>query len=150
RITAELNRRGHGVNRKKILRLMQEMKIEALYPKPRTTIRASGHKIYPYLLKDLTIDRPNQVWATDITYLKMPFGFAYLVALIDIHSRYIVSWRISNTMDTHFCLEMLEEGLSIECPEILNTDQGSQFTSEKWIQKVEMAGIRVSMDGKGR
>jgi putative transposase len=129
---------------------MREMNIEALYPKPRTSVKASGHKIYPYLLKDLTIDRPNQVWTTDITYLKMPFGFAYLVALIDVYSRFIVAWRVSNTMDTHFCLEMLEKGLIMAIPEILNTDQGSQFTSEAWIKAVQNAGIRVSMDGKGR
>ena len=121
-----------------------------LFPRPKTTIRAAKDQVYPYLLKELEIDRPNQVWATDITYIKMPVGFAYLVALIDVHSRYIISWRLSNTMDTHFCLEMLEEALSQACPEILNTDQGSQFTSHDWITRVKGAGILVSMDGKGR
>lgn len=150
RITAELKRRSYDVNGKRVSRLMREMKISALYPRPRTSIRAPGHKIYPYLLNDLVIERPNQVWATDITYLKMSSGFAYLVALIDIYSRFIVAWRLSNTMDTHFCLEMLEEALVVGCPEILNTDQGSQFTSESWIKRVESAGIHVSMDGKGR
>lgn len=150
RIVAELKRRDHNVNGKRVLRLMREMNIEALYPRPRTSMRASGHKIYPYLLKGLMIDRPNQVWATDITYLKMSFGFAYLVALIDVFSRFIVAWRVSNTMDTSFCLEMLEEGLIIAIPEIINTDQGSQFTSEIWVKAVEGSGVRVSMDGKGR
>ncbi|MBX9620993.1 MAG: IS3 family transposase [Alphaproteobacteria bacterium] len=108
RITAELQRRGYVINQKRVIRLMKEMNIKALYPRPRTTIKAVKDPIYPYLLKDLEITRPNQVWATDITYIKMPVGFAYLVALIDVHSRYVLSWRLSNTMDTHFCLEMLE------------------------------------------
>jgi putative transposase len=150
RLTAELRRQGVGINGKRVLRLMRDMKIEALYPKPRTTLKTRGHKIYPYLLKELEINRPNQVWATDITYLKMPLGFAYLVALIDVHSRYIVAWRLSNTLDTSFCLEMLEDGLKSGCPEILNTDQGCQFTSEAWVNRVQEAGIEVSMDGKGR
>ena len=150
RITAELRRRGYKINSKRVLRLMREMNVQALYPRPKTTIRAAKDQVYPYLLKELEIDRPNQVWATDITYIKMPVGFAYLVALIDVHSRYIISWRLSNTMDTHFCLEMLEEALSQACPEILNTDQGSQFTSHDWITRVKGAGILVSMDGKGR
>lgn len=150
RIRAELKRRGHPINEKRVRRLMEEMNIKALYPRPRTTIRAAKDQIYPYLLKDLTINRPNQVWATDITYIKMPIGFAYLVALIDVHSRYVVAWRLSNTMDTHFCLEMLDDALLTACPEILNTDQGSQFTSGEWIARVTTAGVRVSMDGKGR
>jgi putative transposase len=151
RLTAELKRQGADVNGKRVLRLMRDMKIEALYPKPRTSLKAPGHKIYPYLLKELEINRPNQVWATDITYLKMPEGFAYLVALIDVHSRYIVGWRLSNTLDTSFCLEMLEDSLmNGALPEILNTDQGCQFTSEAWVNRVKEAGIQVSMDGKGR
>jgi len=150
RITAELRRRGSSINPKRVLRLMREMNLQALYPRPKTTIRSSKDQIYPYLLRGLEINRPNQVWATDITYIKMPVGFAYLVALIDVHSRYVVSWRLSNTMDTHFCLEMLEEALLYAYPEILNTDQGSQFTSCDWIGRVKGAGILVSMDGKGR
>jgi len=150
RLTAELRRQNQSINGKRVLRLMREMNIQALYPRPHTTVRALGHKIYPYLLKDLSIDSPNQVWATDITYLKLPSGFAYLVALIDLYSRYIISWRISNTMDTHFCLEMLEDAFRTSNPEILNTDQGSQFTSKDWVERVEASGARVSMDGKGR
>jgi putative transposase len=129
---------------------MREMNLQALYPRPRTTIRALKDPIYPYLLKELEINRPNQVWATDITYIKMPVGFAYLVALIDVYSRYVISWRLSNTMDTHFCLEMLDEALRFASPEIINTDQGSQFTSSDWISRVKTAGVQVSMDGKGR
>jgi putative transposase len=150
RVTAELKRRGYEINQKRVLRLMREMNIQALYPRPKTTIRSTKDSVYPYLLNGLEINRPNQVWATDITYIKMPVGFAYLVALIDVHSRYVVAWRLSNTMDTHFCLEMLDEGLSYACPEIVNTDQGSQFTSCDWIDRVKGSGIRVSMDGKGR
>jgi putative transposase len=150
RMTAELRRRSYHINEKRVLRLMREMNVQALYPRPKTTIRSAKDQIYPYLLKDLEIVRPNQVWATDITYIKMPVGFAYLVALIDVHSRYVIAWRLSNTMDTHFCLEMLDEALLFACPEILNTDQGSQFTSRDWIGRVESFGILVSMDGKGR
>lgn len=150
RITAELRRRGNNINPKRVLRLMREMNVQALYPRPKTTIKAAKDPVYPYLLKGLEINRSNQVWATDITYIKMPVGFAYLVALIDVHSRYVISWRLSNTMDTHFCLEMLDEALFFACPEILNTDQGSQFTSFDWISRVEGEGILVSMDGKGR
>lgn len=150
RITAELRRRGNKINPKRVLRLMREMNVQALYPRPKTTIRVAKDPVYPYLLKELEINRPNQVWATDITYIKMPVGFSYLVALIDVHSRYVISWRLSNTMDTHFCLEMLEEALLHARPEILNTDQGSQFTSHDWISRVKGAGILVSMDGKGR
>ena len=150
RVTAELRRRGCHINEKRVLRLMREMNVQALYPRPKTTIRSAKDQVYPYLLKDLEVIRSNQVWATDITYIKMPVGFAYLVALIDVHSRYVIAWRLSNTMDTHFCLEMLDEALFSGCPEILNTDQGSQFTSRDWIERVEGAGILVSMDGKGR
>jgi putative transposase len=150
RITAELNRRGFLINAKRVIRLMREMNIQALYPRPCTSLRNEAHKIYPYLLKDLSIEYPDQAWATDITYLRLPTGFVYLVALIDWHSRYIISWRLSNTMDTHFCLEMLREALPRRKPEILNTDQGSQFTSEDWVRCVQEAGIKVSMDGKGR
>ena len=150
RVTEELQRRGYLINSKKVLRLMRDMKIQAIYPRPKTSLRSPGHPIYPYLLRDLEIIRPNQVWATDITYIKMPVGFAYLVAIIDVYSRYVLSWRLSNTMDTHFCLEMLEEALQIATPDIINTDQGSQFTSSEWIAKVEGSGAKVSMDGKGR
>lgn len=150
RITAELKRRGYQINQKRVIRLMKEMNIHALYPRPKTTLRSENNLVYPYLLNGLEITRPNQVWATDITYIRMPVGFAYLVALIDVYSRYVVSWRLSNTMDTYFCLDMLNEALSYACPEILNTDQGSQFTSYEWTERVKRAGIQISMDGKGR
>jgi len=129
RITAELQRRGYQINGKRVIRLMKEMNLKALYPKPRTTIKSKENPVYPYLLKGLDINRPNQVWQTDISYIKMPTGFAYLVALIDVYRRYVVAWRLSNTMDVHFCLEMLEEALSKNCPDILNSDQGSQFSA---------------------
>jgi putative transposase len=151
RITAELSSRGYRVNHKRIQRIMREMNLQALYPRPKTSVSSSEHKIYPYLLKDLEVTRPNQVWATDITYIKMRKGFVYMVALIDIYSRYIVSWRLSTTLDTSFCLEMLEDALGLHgAPDILNTDQGCQFTSQGWVDRVTQAGIRVSMDGKGR
>jgi len=150
RVTAHLRRNGCEINEKRVLGLMRQMRLQALYPRPNTSMPSHNHQIFPYLLKGLDIARPNQVWATDITYIKMPVGFAYLVALIDVHSRYLMAWRLSNTMDTHFCLEMLDEALCYACPEILNTDQGSQFTSHDWITGVQGAGIRVSMDGKGR
>lgn len=149
RITAELQRRGYKVNHKRILRVMQDMSIKALYPGPKTTKRHPEHKIYPYLLKNLIITEPDQVWSTDITYIKMPIGFVYLVALIDVYSRYIIGWRLCNTLDVRFCLDMLEESLNKgRYPGILNTDQGSQFTSGAWIKLVQGAGILVSMDGK--
>lgn len=150
RITAELNRRGYLINHKRVFNLMRAMNIKALYPAPKTTIASPDHKIYPYLLRGLQIVRPNQVWSTDITYIKMPNGFVYLVALIDIYSRFILSWRLSNTLDKSFCLDMLAYGLTRGLPEILNTDQGCQFTSTAWTSMVEEHGIQVSMDGRGR
>lgn len=151
KITAELQRRGYEVNHKRILRIMQDMCIQAIYPKPKTSICRAEHKIYPYLLRDLKIDRPNHVWETDITYIKMREGFMYLVAVIDVFSRFLIEWSFSNTMDTHFCTEMLKQALQKgKTPIILNTDQGSQFTSEDWINQVEQNGIQISMDGKGR
>ena len=150
RITADLQRRGYQINRKRVLRIMRETKIQAMYPRPNTSMRNESHKIYPYLLKGLAIERPNQVWATDITYIKMQSGWMYLAAIIDMYSRYVVAWRISNTLEMTFCLDMLEYALTLGKPEILNTDQGSQFTCEAWIAMVEDNGIKVSMDGKGR
>ena len=150
RITAELKRRKHVVNHKRVSRLMAAMDIMALYPKPKTTVASSDHKIYPYLLRNLKIVCPNQAWSTDITYIKMPNGFVYLVALIDIYSRYVLTWRISNTLDKSFCLDMLAHGLTLGKPEIINTDQGCQFTSFDWINMVEGHGVLVSMDGRGR
>jgi putative transposase len=129
---------------------MKLMNLEALYAKPKLSEPHPQHKIYPYLLKGLRIERPNQVWCTDISYVKMPQGFVYLVAIIDVYSRYIVSWRLSTSLDTAFCLEMLRSAFHVGVPEILNTDQGRQFTSLEWINMVEGAGVKVSMDGKGR
>lgn len=150
RIHAVLRRQGWQINRKCVYRLMKTMGIQALYPKPKTTIPSQEHKIYPYLLKDLEITKPNQVWATDITYIKMNPGFLYLIAIMDLYSRYVVSWRLSISLDTSFCLEALREALVSAKPEIFNTDQGSQFTSEKWTGVLHSHGILISMDGKGR
>jgi len=150
RITAELHRRGYDINHKHVLRLMRDMHIQALYPKPKTSIRNTKHKIYPYLLRDLFITKPNHVWSTDITYIKMPQGFVYLTSLIDIYSRFIIGWRLSNTLDETFCEEALNSAFQYGKPEILNTDQGSQFTSEAWISCLVKNNIKISMDGKGR
>lgn len=139
------------INRKRVQRLMRKMRIQAIYPKPKTTHFNQAHKIYPYLLRDLAIDRPNQAWCTDITYIPMAKGFVYLVAVMDWHSRKVLSWRLSNTMDTGFCIEALEEAIRhYGCPEIFNTDQGSQFTSEKFTDVLKDNKIAISMDGKGR
>ena len=150
RMCVWLCKKGYVVNRKRIQRLMRKMGIEAIYPKARTTIADKEHKIYPYLLRGLEIIRPNQVWSTDITYIPMVRGFMYLVAVIDWFSRYVLSWRLSNTLDTSFCLEALEEALGKGHPEIFNTDQGVQFTSLLFTQRLRKAGISISMDGRGR
>ncbi len=150
RITAMLKRRLHTINHKRVLRIMKAIGVQALYPRPRTSIPSKEHKKYPYLLRDLVIDRPNQVWKTDITYIKAIGGWMYLIAIIDVYSRYIIEWRLSNTMDTTFCLDMLQCALLKAKPDILNTDQGSQFTSDEWIKCVENNGVKVSMDGVGR
>jgi putative transposase len=151
RIRDELEDRGHSVNRKRVQRLMRQMGLQALYPRRRTSQPGKGHKIYPYLLRDLPIERPNQVWAADICYLPMAKGFMYLVAIMDWHSRRVLSWRVSNTLDTDFCLEAVHEALRrFAAPEILNTDQGAQFTSEAFTGALKDHGIRISMDGKGR
>ena len=151
RIRDELDGRGHRVNRKRVQRLMRLMGLEALHPKPRTTKPGKGHKIYPYRLRGLTIDRPNQVWAADLCYLPMAKGFMYLVAIMDWHSRRVLTWRLSNTMDTEFCVEALKEAIGrFGTPEIFNTDQGSQFTSEAFTGVLKHHDITISMDGKGR
>lgn len=129
---------------------MREANIQAMYRRPNTSIRNEKDAIYPYLLSGLVIDHPNQVWATDITYIKTHTGWMYLVAMIDLYSRYIVAWRLSNTLEVTFCLDMLDDALSVGKPEIINTDQGSQYTSDAWINMVIGQGIKVSMDGKGR
>ncbi len=151
RMAAMLRAEGRPINRKQVRRLMRRMGIAALGPKPRTTKPAPGHKIFPYLLRNLAIDRPNQVWATDITYIPIGRGFLYLVAVIDWASRAVLAWRLSNTMDVSFCVSALEEALArFGKPEIFNTDQGSQFTSAVFTGKLAGAGIRISMDGRGR
>jgi putative transposase len=151
RMTAMLRADGFTVNRKRVQRLMRVMGIAALGPKPRTTRPAPGHKVFPYLLRDLVIDRPNQVWAADITYIPIGRGFLYLVAIIDWASRAVLAWRLSNTMDVAFCLDALDEALArFGRPEIFNTDQGSQFTSAAFTGRLAGAGIRISMDGRGR
>lgn len=150
KITAELKRRSYAVNRKRVYRLMREARIQALYPRPQTSAPNTQHKRYPYLLRDCVIDRPNQVWTTDITYIKVGDSWMYLVAILDVHSRYILAWSLSNTLDTEFCIAVLQRALTHATPEILNTDQGSQFTSEEWLTCVESHGIKVSMDGVGR
>jgi len=151
RSTEMLRAEGQPINRKRVQRLMRRMGIAALGPKPRTTRPAPGHKIYPYLLRDVTVDRPNQVWAADITYLPLGRGFLYLVAVMDWASRAVLSWRLSNTMDVSFCVSALEEALArFGRPEIFNTDQGSQFTSAAFTGTLAAAGIRISMDGRGR
>jgi len=151
RIARTLSEDGFPIDRKRVRRLMRKMGIEALGPKPRTTKPAPGHKIYPYLLRDLKIERPNHVWAADITYIPIGKGFLYLVAVIDWTSRAVLSWRLSNTMDASFCVEALEEALARHGrPEIFNTDQGSQFTGAAFTSVLIDAGVRISMDGRGR
>lgn len=147
KITKELLARGYAVSQKKVLRIMREANIQALYPKPRLSNANKQNKKYPYLLNDIKITRPNQVWATDITYIKIPGGYIYLMAIIDWFSRFVITWQISNTMGTEFCLGVLEEAFKTGAPEILNTDQGSQFTSEAWIAAVEAKSVLISMDG---
>jgi putative transposase len=150
RLTVWLNERGEEVNRKRVQRLLRIMGLEAIYPKRRTSVPGSGHRVYPYLLRGVEVTRPDQVWSADITYLPMAKGFMYLAATIDWYSRYVVAWRLSNTLDSSFCLEMLKEALSRGRPEVFNTDQGAQFTAQEWIRELESVGVAVSMDGKGR
>jgi putative transposase len=145
-----LSQEGHRVGRSKVRRLMRLMGIEALYRKPKTTRKHPQHKVYPYLLRGLAIDRPNQVWAMDITYIPMARGFVYLAAVVDWYSRRVLSWKVSTTMDTHFCLEAVEEAMEkFGKPGIFNTDQGSQFTSQAFTGLLKENGIQISMDGKG-
>lgn len=150
RLCASLKEKGYTVNRKKMRRLMQEMGLEAIYPKPNLSRRNKMHKVYPYLLKGYQIDRPGQVWSEDITYIRLEKGFGYLTAIIDWFSRYVISWRLSNLLDAGFCVETLNEALIEGCPDIFNTDQGVQFTSNEFTETLERKGIAISMDGKGR
>ena len=149
KIAAWLKSQNYGVNRKRVRRLMRVMGLKALYRRPSTSKPAPGHKIYPYLLGGIKITRPNQVWAADITYIPMARGFLYLVAIIDWYSRYVLSWRLSNTLDADFCVEALEEALKKGRPEIFNTDQGAQFTGEAFTGLLKQHGVKISMDGKG-
>jgi putative transposase len=150
RMTDYLSRQGEFVNRKRIQRLMRMMGIEALYPKPRLSKPHPEHKVYPYLLRDRSITAVNQVWSTDVTYVPMPCGFMYLVAVMDWYSRYVLAWQLSNTLDGHFCLDTLEQALERGSPEIFNTDQGCQFTARRFTGRLEAEHILVSMDGRGR
>ena len=150
RMTAYLRRQGYAINHKRVRRLMSTMGLQAIYPKPRTSKAARGHKVYPYLLRKRRITRPNQVWSADITYIPMLRGFMYLVAVIDWYSRYVLAWELSNTLDGRFCLEALERALAQGEPDIFNTDQGAQFTALAFTSRLEAADIRISMDGRGR
>jgi len=151
KFAAQLRREGHEIGRKHVRTLMWRMGIEALYRKPRTSIPAREAAIYPYLLENRVIERPNEAWASDITYLPMAHGFLYLTAILDLASRKVLAWRLSNTLTVDFCIEALEEALKkFGPPEIFNTDQGSQFTSEEWLAPLKAAGVAISMDGRGR
>ena len=150
RITAELRRRSWHVNRKAVQRHMREMGLEAVYPGPNLSRRNQEHRVYPYLLRGVTISAPNQVWGTDITYIRLARGWLYLVAVLDWYSRYVVSWELSESLEVGFVLAAVEAGFEQARPEILNSDQGSQFTSPAYIELVKAAGVRISMDGRGR
>jgi putative transposase len=150
RMKASLERRGEMINRKRVRRLMALMGLEGLHPRPRTSVVGPGVRAYPYLLRDRVLTRPDEVWSSDITYVPMRHGFMYLTAVIDWYSRYVLSWRLSNTLDGGFCLEALAVALSRGRPEIFNTDQGSQFTSREYTGRLEAAGVAVSRDGRGR
>lgn len=150
RMTAWLKRQGYAVNCKRVRRLLRLMGLEAVYPKPNLSQPAVGHSIYPYLLRNLTIAGSNVVWSCDITYVRLRHGFLYLVAVIDWFSRYVMAWEVSNTLDAHFCLVALEQALRRGSPQIFNTDQGVQFTSQAFTERLLAEGIRISMDGRGR
>jgi putative transposase len=150
RMTRWLHSLGYSVDVKRVRRLLRLMGLEAIYPKPRLSFNGTEHRKFPYLLGGLDIGRPNQVWGSDITYVRLKHGFAYLVAIMDWFSRYVLSWALSNTLEADFCVSALDAALCIARPEISNTDQGTQFTSDDFIGKLEKAGVRVSMDGRGR
>ena len=150
RMVIELTQQGLAVNRKRVQRLMRLMDLEAIYPRPRTTESSAEHRKFPYLLRNRRITKPDEVWAADITYIPMTQGYMYLVAIIDWHSRYVLAWRLSNSLESSFCMEVLDEALEDRQPEIFNTDQGAQFTSRMFTGRLEAAGVNISMDGKGR
>jgi putative transposase len=150
RMTAWLGTQGESVNEKRVRRLLRVLGLEAIYPKPRLSDAAAGHKIYPYLLRNVAITRVNQVWSTDITYIRLRQGFIYLVAVIDWFSRYVLSWEVSVTMESSFCVAALDWALRTARPEIFNTDQGAQFTATVFTDRLKAAGTQISMDGRGR
>lgn len=150
RMVAWLQAQGEPVNDKRVRRLLRLMGLEAVYPRPRTSTPHPGHRVYPYLLRGVAIRRPNQVWSADITYVPLRRGFAYLVAVMDWYSRYVVSWELSVTLEAAFCCEALERALRRGRPEVFNTDQGGQFTSREFTGLLEGAGVSISMDGRGR
>jgi putative transposase len=150
RMTAWLQTCGITANHKRVARLLRLMGLEAIYPKPRLSLADAKHKIYPYLLRGVAVTRPNQVWSTDITYVRLRAGYVYLVAIMDWFSRYVISWEVSVTMESEFCVSALERALRTGRPEIFNSDQGSQFTSVDFIQPLKDRGIQISMDGRGR
>lgn len=150
RMTAWLRRQGEEVNRKRVRRLMRLMGLEAIYPKPRLSLSNQAHKKYPYLLANLTVAHPDQVWCADITYIRMLHGFVYLTAVMDWYSRFVLAWEISTTPDSSFCLSAMKQALELSKPQIFNTDQGSQFTSLEFTGRLEQEDIRISMDGRGR
>ena len=148
-MTTFLRRQGWKINRKRVQRLMQLMRIEAIYPKPKLSRRNEEHKVYPYLLRDVEIKRPNHVWSTDISYIRIGKGFVYLTAVIDWFSRYVLSWRLSNTLDNTFCVDALEDALNISKPEIFNTDQGCQYTAANFLKPLQENHIQISMGSRG-
>jgi putative transposase len=149
-MTAWLRHQGYAVNPKRVGRLLRQMGLEAIYPQPRLSQPAAGHTVYPYLLRGMRVDRVNQVWSADITYIRLQAGFVYLVAVIDWFSRYVLSWAVSITMDVPFCVEALEHALSQGQPDMFNTDQGAQFTSQAFTTRLQEGEIQISMDGRGR
>lgn len=150
RMTAHLQRAGYVVNHKRVRRLMQKMGLQAIYPRPKGKKPGPEHKIYPYLLRDVVIERVNHVWSTDITYIRMKRGWMYLTAIIDWYSRYVISWELSNSLDGHFCREVLNRALAQARPEIFNTDQGVQYTAQAFTGILKEAEVKISMDGRGR
>jgi putative transposase len=150
RMTAWLRREGYEVNQKRIERLMHRMMIIAVYPRKRLDLSSPGHRKFPYLLRGVEAQRPNHIWRADITYIRMRHGFMYLCAILDLFSRYVLSWELSNTLDADFCVSTLERALAIAVPEISNTDQGSQFGSEDWVSLLMKHNVAISMDGRGR
>lgn len=150
KMTAALQRQGYAVNSKRVRRLMRLMGLQAITVRKRPATSTPGHRIYPYLLRGAVIESPNQVWCADITYVPMPFGFVYLVAIMDWFSRYVVAWALSNSLDGSFCCSALQQALTRATPHIFNTDQGSQFTALSFTTQLERAGVQISMDGRGR